>query len=207
MGTRPHLELIPNSKVLLAFRCPVFQCLPSPPRSLSSPPRRDRGLLLSLLLPREDHPVSTPQWVIGFGYVTCLPRFWSLLFPSAGLLKSHREVWRTGRELLAQDPSMLRTLTFPSPQGWGRGCRAALWCLPRPSQQQATPQLVSFPFPAVSLAFLCPGQLVGSFPFPAEADKVFGVLAPLSRAERRAVCKLGSSELPGAPCLPPASLL
>lgn len=136
-----------------------------------------------------------------------LPRFWSLLFPSAGLLKSHREVWRTGRELLAQDPSMLRTLTFPSPQGWGRGCRAALWCLPRPSQQQATPQLVSFPFPAVSLAFLCPGRLVGSFPFPAEADKVFGVLAPLSCAERRAVCKLGSSELPGAPCLPPASLL
>lgn len=38
-----------------------------------------------------------------------LPRFWSLLFPSAGLLMSHGKVWRTGRELLAQDqlPSML----------------------------------------------------------------------------------------------------
>lgn len=104
-------------------------------------------------------------------------------------------------------PAPQHAVAFPSPQGWGRGCRAVLWCLPHPCQQQATPQLVSFPFPAVSLAFLCPGRLVGSFPFPAEADKVFGVLAPLSRAERRAVCKLGSSELPGAPCLPPASLL
>lgn len=181
MRTRSHLELIiPDSEVFLALRCLTFSWLQQQAwvlsgRVLSSLSWRNCCLLFSLVLNRDDQPLSALQRITGFSCLSSTPFLpWlaqNALEDQQGPPGSGWSPWTCPVGLTSWLP-------------YGNMSYSFFPFLPRKSWDTTKADCSPLCHQSFWLT-LCLGQMVGSLPFPAKANSLSAALAPLSCSRRR----------------------